>query len=242
MLLPMAASAQQDDTPLAYVYATYFECDPADEARADEIIKRNYKPHYDAAVEAGDISSWSWLSHFVGGKWRRVLVLTTGNMDDLLDASGALGEILEETTPEAGRVFTEVCNVHEDYIWTSVDGVGAATLGSERGAAGFSMYMECDTSREDRADEIVGEFLAPIYDRQIAAGNLSSWAWLQHNVGGDWRRLLTTTSTDHKTMMRARTAIVEEMTARRVDRARREFSEICPRHHDYMWDVQVETP
>ena len=59
----------------------------------------------------------SWLSHFVGGEWRRALVLSTTNMDDLLAAAGALGEAIQESTPEAGRVFTEVCPEHEDYIW-----------------------------------------------------------------------------------------------------------------------------
>ena len=201
ILTPVIGAAQQDTAPQAFVYATYFQCDPAEESRADEIVQRNYKPYYDAAVEGGDIASWSWLSHFVGGKWRRVLVLTTSNMDDLLDASGALGEILEDATPEAGRVFTEVCDVHEDYIWSSVDGVGSATLGSERGAAGFSMYFECDPAREEQADELVQEFFAPIYDQQMESGRIVSWAWLQHNVGGDWRRLLTTTASDHKTMM-----------------------------------------
>jgi hypothetical protein len=227
LFVPAIGAAQEDEPVTAYVYATYFVCDPADESRADEIVKRNYAPHYDAAVEAGDIASWSWISHFVGGKWRRVLVLTTTNMDDLLDASGALGEILEETTPEAGRVFTEVCDVHEDYIWSNIPGIGSATPGSERGEAGFSMYLECDTSREERADEIVRDVFAPIYDRRVASGDLVSWAWLQHDVGGDWRRLLTTTATDHKTMMRVRAEIIEELGEGRAERATRQFNEIC---------------
>jgi hypothetical protein len=218
LFVPAIGAAQEDEPVTAYVYATYFVCDPADESRADEIVKRNYAPHYDAAVEAGDIASWSWISHFVGGKWRRVLVLTTTNMDDLLDASGALGEILEETTPEAGRVFTEVCDVHEDYIWSNIPGIGSATPG------------------------IVRDVFAPIYDRRVASGDLVSWAWLQHDVGGDWRRLLTTTATDHKTMMRVRAEIIEELGEGRAERATRQFNEICPRHHDYMWDIQVETP
>lgn len=242
VLAPISVAAQDDSVPTAYVYATYFECNPAAESRADEIVKRNYAPHYDAAVESGDIASWSWLSHFVGGKWRRVLLITSTNMDDLLDSSGALGEILEETTPEAGRVFTEVCGVHEDYIWTNVAGIGASQLGDERGEAGFSMYFECDQSQEAKADEIVQEYFAPIHDRFVSEGGLTSWAWLQHNVGGDWRRLLSTTSTDHKTAMRTRAAITEALADRKVERALREFNEICYRHHDYLWDIQIETP
>ena len=92
------AFAQDDDEAIGFAYVTYFECDAGREYRADEIIELNYKPHYDAAVEAGDISQWSWLTHFVGGKWRRALVLTAANMDDLLASAGALGEVLEATT------------------------------------------------------------------------------------------------------------------------------------------------
>ena len=236
------AVAQDDPSQQGFAYVTYFRCDPAGEARADEIVKRNYEPHYNAAVEAGDIASWSWLAHYIGGSWRRALVLTTFNMDDLLDASGALGEIIEESTPEAGRAFTEVCPDHEDYIWQTVPGVSANSIGSERGQAGFSTYFKCDSSREDRADEIVRETLGPIYDRHVGSDGLASWVWLRHLVGGDYRRLLSVTAADHKVMMRTRAAIIEEMMSGRSERAFRQFSEICNAHHDYMWDVQIETP
>lgn len=238
---PIAAIGQ-DDPPTGYVYVTYFECNPARESRADEIVTRNFEPHYNAAVEAGDIASWSWLAHFVGGKWRRALVLTATDMDDLLDAAGALGEIIEETTPEAGRVFTEVCTGHEDYIWQTVPGVGNLQIGNARGAVGFSMYMQCDLNQEERADELIGGTLGDVYNRQVEAGNLISWGWLQHNVGGQWRRLLTATSSDHKTMMKAREEIVQEMQSGRAERASRQLNEFCPNHQDYMWDIQIETP
>ena len=241
VLAPIAAFAQ-DDSPTIYVYATYFECNPARESRADEIITRNFAPHYNAAVEAGEIVSWSWLAHFVGGKWRRVLVLSASNMDDLLDSAGALGEIIEETTPEAGRVFSEVCDSHEDYVWQTVQGGSSAAIGSGRGPVGFSMYLQCDINEEERADQIMIETLAPIYDRYVAEGALTSWGWLQHNVGGQFRRLLTSTASDHKTMMITRAAIVQDMQSGRAERALRQLNEICPLHRDYMWDIQIETP
>lgn len=241
VLLPFAAHAQEEEQT-AYAYVTYFICDPANEARADEIVKRNYKPHYDAAVEHGDIVQWSWLAHFVGGEWRRALVLTAINIDDLLDASGALGEILEETTPEAGRVFTEVCNQHVDYIWKATGVAAGASAGDARADAGFSMYMVCDMGREDRADEIVRETIAPVYDRHVAEGNLASWTWLEHHVGGKYRRLLAVTAADHKTLMKTRDAIIAELGERRAKRAVDELNEICHTHEDYMWDIQAETP
>ena len=99
-------SAQEESTDASYVYATYFICTPDGESRADEIISSSFKPHYDAAVEHGDIQGWSWLQHYVGGKWRRVLVIIAGDISSLLDASGALGEIISDKTPEAGRAFS----------------------------------------------------------------------------------------------------------------------------------------
>ncbi len=242
LLAPGLATAQQDAPQTAYVYASYFICDPAGEARADEIIARNFKPHYDTAVESGHLVSWSWLAHFVGGEWRRALVIAATNMDDLLDSSGALGEVIEETTPEAGRAFTEVCPEHVDYIWETVDGVASGIIGGERGPAGFSVYMECDIAREERADEIVAEVFAPVYNRYVESGGLTSWAWLKHNVGGTHRRLLSMTGPDHKTLAHARADILEELGGRRSERAMREAASICNRHEDYMWDIRVETP
>jgi len=242
MVLAPAAALAQDEPATAYIYVTYFECNPSGEARADEIVKRNFGPHYDAAVAGGDIRSWSWLAHFVGGKWRRALVLTASNMDDLLDSAGALGEIIEDATPEAGRVFTEVCDAHEDYIWEASAGSASAEVGSERGPAGFSMYLQCDQNEEEKADQIVTDSIAPIYNRQVAEGNLVSWGWLRHNVGGQWRRLLTSTAADHKTMMKTRAAIAKELRSGRTERALRQLTEICPVHSDYMWDIQIETP
>ena len=224
--LPGTVYAQDDASPVAYGYVTYFECDAGREYRADEIIERSFKPHYDAAVEAGDIVQWSWLTHFVGGKWRRALVLTTSNMDDLLASAGALGEAIEESTPAAGRDFTEICPIHEDYIWQSVGDTGS-TLGVSRGNVGFSVYMKCDVNRESRADELVQETLGPIYDAQVESGGLVGWNWLTHHVGGEFRRLLSMTASDHNTMMRTRDAIIAEMQSGRTGRAFEQLNEIC---------------
>ena len=56
-------------------------------------------------------------------------------------------------------------------------------------------------------------------------------------VGGSWRRLLILGAEDHKTLMRARDGVIEELRDRRYDRARREMNEICHAHRDYLWDI-----
>jgi len=234
--------AQDEGATSSYVYATYFNCSPDGESRADEIIKTSFKPHYDAAVEHGDIQSWSWLQHFVGGKWRRVLVIIAGDINSLLDASGALGEIISDKTPEAGRSFSAICSSHDDYIWETSPGVGTAAITEERGAAGFSVYMECDMNGEERADELVAKVFAPIYNKHVGEGELTSWNWLKHYVGGEWRRLLIMGAADHKTLLGARAAILAEFDDRKAERAAEEFNGICGRHQDYMWDILVQTP
>ena len=161
-------------------------------------------------------------------------------MDDLLDAAGALGEVVADATPEAGRAFNEACPVHEDYIWETSPGIGGSVLGQERAESGFSAYFQCDASQEERVDQIVRDVLGPVYDRHIGEGGIATWAWLRHNVGGSYRRLLSTTASDHKTMMRSRAAIIEELNNGRTKRAFNEFNEICPNHQDYMWDIIIE--
>lgn len=234
--------AQDQGARPSYAYATYFVCSPEGESRADEIISTSFKPHYDAAVEHGDILSWSWMQHYVGGSWRRVLVIIAPNIDSLLDASGALGEIISDKTPEAGRAFSAICFSHDDYIWETTPELGQAAITEERGAAGFSVYMRCDMNEEERADELVGKVFAPIYNKHVGEGELTSWNWLKHYVGGEWRRLLIMGAADHKTLMRARDAILAEFDDRKLERAAKELNEICDSHQDYMWDVLVQSP
>ena len=242
VFLPCVAATQEDASQNLFAYVTYFVCSPDTESRADEIINSSFKPHYDAAVEHGDILSWSWLQRFVGGNWRRALVIIASDMDSIIDASGAIGEAISDTTPESFRAFSGICSSHEDYIWETVDGVGSGAATDTRGKVGFSVYMQCDMSKEERADELVRDVFGPIYDRHVGEGKLTSWNWLQHNVGGKWRRILTMGAADHKTLMRARAAIIEEFGARKVERAFKEMNSICHSHRDYMWDILVQTP
>lgn len=240
-LLLLAGAAVAQDAQ--YAYATYFMCSPDGESRADEIINSSYKPHYDAAVEHGDIQSWSWMQHYAGGEWRRVLVVITSDMESLLDSSGALGEIISEQTPEAGRAFSGICSSHVDYIWQSTPGIGSGAPTSERGAAGFTAYMECDMNKEERADELIEKVFAPIYNKHVGDGGLTSWNWLKHYLGGKYRRILTMGAADHKTLMSTRDAIFADLEGNRtVERAVDEMNEICGSHEDYIWDILIQVP
>lgn len=237
-----AAAMAQDDDATAYVYGTYLICNSADLGTADEITELVMAPAYDAAVESGDILSWGWMAHHTGGTWRRLLYHTASTLEALLAASDSIGEATDEAAPALGRVFAEACPSHDDYIWMTVEGSGGQGAVGERGTAGLSTYFECDPSRETRADEIVAQSFGAIHQKQVDAGNLTSWGWLQHHTGGKYRRLLTLTGPDHNTILKGRDAIVEEISSGRNERLSTEFDSICSSHTDYMWNIQHEMP
>ncbi|NIP18575.1 MAG: hypothetical protein GWM87_10745 [Xanthomonadales bacterium] len=233
------AQEEEEEAPPTYVQATYFYCHVSKEGDADKVVKEQFAPIYDAAVEAGTINAWGWLAHRNGGKWRRVLYHSANGIDALMDAGDKLYAATDEAVGD-DTTFGDACGGHDDYIWQSEDvGTGAA----ERGPAGFSVYFYCDQTRESRADEIVTEHFAPAYDKLVEDGKITSWGWSQHFVGGKIRRLLTMTGDSHKAVLHARNDAInavfgdEEATA-----AGQEFSAICGDHLDYMWDIQIENP
>ena len=240
-LLPSVADAQQQDAPRPYVYGIYFECDVARQELADEIFELAFLPAFNAAVDDGTITSFGWLAHHTGGKWRRVLYHSSPDLGSLLAALEKVNSGIDEKYPELGRAFSEVCGTHEDYIWQGVAGSRGADVAQPRGEVGFSVYLQCDMSREERADELVTTVFAPIYNRQVAAGKLVSWGWMEHIVGGRWRRLVTMTANDEASLIAARSAIVDEIDTGN-ETAAREFDDICSSHQDYIWNIQHEKP
>lgn len=242
-LSPTAGLAQgeEETSPTPYVYAIYYECDVARQGLADEIMELIYQPAFDAAVDSGAITSWGWLAHHTGGKWRRLMYHSAPSLDTLLGALASVNDSIDETYPKMGHAFSEICGTHDDYIWQSVTGSRGANVGIERGDAGFSVYLKCDMSREARADEIINEAFAPIFDRHVADGSLDSWGWMEHVVGGVWRRILTMSAADTSSLLAARTAIIAEMYDNNPE-AGTEFDSICGSHQDYIWDIMFEKP
>jgi hypothetical protein len=237
-----AVADAQEEAPPTFVYATYFECDVSKQDRVDDIVNSTYAPAYDAAVKAGTISSWGWMAHQTGGKWRRVLYYSATGLDALVDAPEIINSKISEASPSAHLFFGEICNSHDDYIWQVGTGSkGAGVIATERGKVGMSVYFDCDMGREDRADEIVEKTLGPIYNSHVTKGGITSWGWLRHNVGGEWRRVATTTATDVKTLLTARNAIFAEVNEK-AKAASDEFNSICGSHQDYIWDIEHEMP
>jgi hypothetical protein len=234
---------EEEEKPDVFTYATYYNCGGGPLGVADEIIAEDYD-RLDGLVDDGTIDHWGWMAHHTGGPWQRIFYYQAGSLDALLDASDAVqgndddgddeddGDAADDDDRPA---FGSICNRHDDYIWQVENGMGS----DARGEAGFSVYHSCDINREERADEIVAEHVAPILNKMVEDGKLTSWGWQSHVVGGRFRKLQTMTGVDHKSLIAARneaiTAVYDGDSA-----AGDEFSEICGPHVDYMWDIVHE--
>ncbi|MGI9263708.1 MAG: hypothetical protein ACR2QU_02190 [Gammaproteobacteria bacterium] len=229
-----AVAQDEKEAPESYVYATYFVCDVTKQDRADEIVKSQDAPVYDAAVKDGTITGWGWLAHHTGGKWRRILYSSATSMEALFAAQAKINEAREDNSE-----FGSICNAHDDYVWHGKAGTGGNLLASERGKVGLSAYHICKMSEEEKADELVKTVFAPVYDAHVGDGKLRSWGWSEHIIGGKYRRLATFTADDLPTLFKMRGSIFEALEDN--DKAD-EFSKICGSHSDYIWEIQIENP
>ncbi len=234
---PLAVVAQEEEKPAdMYIYSTYFYCDTTRQEEADELVKNNSKPIYDAAVADGTIAGWGWLAHHTGGKWRRIMYHTAPSIEQLLAAQDVIQERMEKAGV-ADDGFGQICGAHDDYIWKAEAGNAAAT---ERGTAGLSVYEICDINKEDRALEIVKTVFAPVLDKAVADGKLKSWGFNSHVLGGKFRALQTMTASDFPSLMKAREEILDAIYQEGKNEAATEYSSICTSHDDYLWEILQE--
>lgn len=96
--------------------SVYYVCDEGKEAVADLIMEEAFAPLYDQQVEEGRLNSWGWLSHFVGGKYRRLLVTDGPDRASVLEARNRIIED-DSVDPALSAAFNEVCNGHQDILW-----------------------------------------------------------------------------------------------------------------------------
>lgn len=235
-LLFGTAALAQDKPAEVYVYSTYHDCDFSGQDRADEIFEQLQKPASEAAIKDGTISSYGWLAHQTGGTWRRADYFTAGSVQALLDAQKKMNSAEDAKSRKLFAEFGGICRSHEDYIWRRVAGNVGKTA---RGGAAFSTYYVCDQGRESQADALVTSAIGPILDKMVADGKLMTWGWNEHIVGGDYRRLSTISAVDVKSLLEARTALVEAL---QDNPAGDTLTDICPSHADYIWEIKSQAP
>jgi len=98
--------------------SVYMECSFMGEERADEIVKKHFAPIYNAQVGKGKLTSWGWLSHVIGGKYRRLETITANNYEDLLKAKKSILDSIYYKGPNKyAEEFSKICTSHQDYLW-----------------------------------------------------------------------------------------------------------------------------
>jgi hypothetical protein len=227
------AFAQEEDEPKGVTYATYLYCDTNKEASMDEQVAEFDAPVMDKLVKDGVMNAWGWMRHHTGGEWRRIRWFSADSVQDAIDALDAMGDALDEAAEDSDRVPSDACPHHDDYIW-QVESTSSADA-STRGKVGMSVYYSCEISGEARADEIFDELFAPVLNKYVEDGKLSSWGWQSHIIGGWFRRLQTITADDYATLLAARQEALDTVYAE-GSKLGAEFAEICGPHHDYLWD------
>jgi len=240
--LSLSCFAQEEEAPTRYTYATYYSCGGGPLARADEIMADD-SDRMNGFVADGTLAAWGWMAHHTGGQWQRISWYQADGMDALLDAGDAIQGTGDDDADDAaaeeeddGPGFGMICPRHDDYIWQVQNGANS----DARGEVGMSVYHVCDVSREERADEIVDEHFAPVLNKMVKDGKLSSWGWQSHVVGGHFRRLQTMTAADAKSLMAARAEALEVVYGE-DNAAGEEFTAICGDHVDYIWNAQLES-
>lgn len=231
-------SAGAQDTPQAFSYATYFECDPNREQRADAIMRQTFFPIFDRHVEAKHLVGWGWLAHNFGGHWRRSNFMVAPSMDAVLDAQSAVLQDMQARKKEFAEL-SSICPRHEDYVWHRVTSSRrAGDAPPPPSSARLGIYFECDIARESRVDTLVIQALGPIWSRQVKAEGLYAWGWHEHVIGGPYRRLLLLDGGTHKAVLRSLEAFLAESAKERPAEGN-EFGQICHSHQDYLWDIQT---
>lgn len=98
----------------------------------------------------------------------------------------------------------------------------------------YATYFYCDGGPTSRADEII----AADADRMngfVEDGTISAWGWLAHHTGGQWQRVFYYQAESMEALLDAYDTTGNDEEDADDDGAK--FGEICPRHDDYIWQV-----
>ena len=116
----LTASSEGTDpgaTPNAWV-SQYLVCNETMERRADELMQQ-MAPVYDKHIAAGHLGGWSWYSHEIGGRFRRLLTVAAADDFDVLDGRTMVIDELYEQHRDVLDEFSNICGGHVDYMWAN---------------------------------------------------------------------------------------------------------------------------
>jgi hypothetical protein len=237
--LAAASGVGAQDSPTAFVMATYYRCVQGDAARADALFNEHVTPVLKAEKAAGHITAFGWAKHREGGDWRRLEYMVGTDLDKMLGARDTLIKNME--SPEHAKAmdeFDRVCASHDDYIWGSKAGSQAPdALARTRSPIGMTTYYEC-TADEDEADAIVKTAFAPVLNQSVKDGKIASWSWNEHLIGGKYRRMLVVDAASEAAALK-HWADLQGALNKAAPEFTRRFGNICNSHSDYVWDLSA---
>ena len=106
--------------PAQVTYSTYYICDVSKQERADEIVRELFAPAINKLVESGDIAGWTWYSHVIGGRYRRLMTHSGASHAGLIAAVNNYNQAAAAANEGMANEFSEICNGHVDYLWNRV--------------------------------------------------------------------------------------------------------------------------
>lgn len=115
-----AGQSATPPTPGGGSVSTYLACNMRRETEADDIVSSVLGPVADAHQAAGDITGWTWASHDIGGRFRRILVIRGTDPQAAMNGRDAVFETLRADHEEALDEFSAICGSHVDYVWNSL--------------------------------------------------------------------------------------------------------------------------
>ncbi len=232
-MIAFGSSVLAQDQPNPVIFGQYYRCNQGQETRVDDIVRGVVGPVVQKHVDMGHLTGWVWFAHSQGGAWRRLFAIVGTDLAQMMDVREQMVAELTEQHADALGELGSICGSHDDYIW-----VGISTSTPDPAAVGgatFSTYYACDNAREGRTNQIFEDVLAPLFKKHADMGHLASWGFYAHRSGGIFRRLMTFSGANHKTLLNMQNAIFQEANQTNA-LAMNEFREICNWHTDYMWN------
>jgi hypothetical protein len=102
----------------------------------------------------------------------------------------------------------------------------------------YATYFYCGDGM-DRVDEIIAAD-AERMNGFVEDGTIMRWGWLEHHTGGPWQRAMYYQSDSVEGLLSAYDTMNEDDGDNAADDDDGPgFGEICPRHDDYIWQVDA---
>jgi hypothetical protein len=237
IITSLVATGVEAQTPApVFTMSAYHRCDINRQARADTLFNQIYAPALDKQVKAGHLTGYGFLSHRVGGAWRRLQSMSASSLADLMAGQAAAMEEIGRTNQKGLTEFNSICGSHDDYIWSRASGSAPNPSAPPVPGGGFlySRYFFC--SDEGTADLVMDAVGVAVMNKQVADGHITGWSWLRHSTGGTIRRVLNWNAPD---ALSALTASQQISAALRAEPMWSAFANGCNGHTDYLWHVEA---